>query len=149
MSGKFSLYQLNEFIYNNITQYFCSAFSLGLIAFEIFATWYDFYVADSETSPSSDYLLIFSLRRNFNSFASVKYTHRGLDSIHFLRLFFMVVLVAGPTFAIFYYNPVINSLNYEKVTLWDPQIMTFYTFHYYTIACLHQFFSTVNLDKMN
>ncbi|KAJ8668165.1 hypothetical protein QAD02_009828 [Eretmocerus hayati] len=92
-----------------------------IVSLVIFATYFDGPangVDNSETIQLdlNEILMCFSLRRNVSKLMEIHYNHRGLDILHFHRLVFLTLIMAGHAWLRYYVNPVRNKSFLELAT---------------------------------
>ncbi|XP_043289880.1 nose resistant to fluoxetine protein 6-like [Venturia canescens] len=95
-----------------------SSILLGLITLVVVSTWYDFTLEDyneNVTSTAKDLVLCFSARRNFNSIIEITSGHRGLDTLHLTRFFFLTLTMVGHRTVQYFTGPVLNIQYMESL----------------------------------
>ncbi|XP_015121190.1 nose resistant to fluoxetine protein 6 [Diachasma alloeum] len=102
---------------------------LTLVALVCISTWYDNAIKHEKDTYdggfATDLLLCFSARRNMKSIMEVSYSHPGLDSIHFIRFFFMCAAMFGHRYMQYYANPMVNP-EYLEHTYTVPSSILLY-----------------------
>lgn len=68
-------------------------------------------------SVSMQLLSCFSARKSFNEIFRINYGHRGFDSIHFLRVLLMVLVVIGHRHMQYMYAGTMNIAYLEWVSI--------------------------------
>ncbi|XP_011309808.1 nose resistant to fluoxetine protein 6 [Fopius arisanus] len=101
----------------------------SLVAVVCLSTWYDNAMKHEkyrcDGGLATDLLLCFSARSNIRSIMDVSYSHPGLDSIHFIRFFFMCAVIFGHRYMQYYANPMINP-EYLEHTYTVPSSILLY-----------------------